>query len=94
MLFSCLVKRKNSAGQRLPETGLLPLINWQISYMNEDLLLFKRLEYLRVQHRNLDSKLNQGELDEFSRKRLQKEKLSLRDEIMRLENMLYPNVPA
>lgn len=62
--------------------------------MNEDLQLLKRLEYLRVQHRNLDFKINQEVLDEFSRKRLQKEKLGLRDEIAKLENIIYPNVPA
>jgi hypothetical protein len=62
--------------------------------MNEDLQLIKRLEYFRAQHRELDEKIRVPELDEFSRKRLQKEKLALRDQIMRLEHLVYPDVTA
>ena len=62
--------------------------------MNEDLQLIKRLEYFRAQHRELDQKIKETALDEFSRKRLQKEKLMLRDQIMRLEQIVYPDVTA
>ena len=62
--------------------------------MNEDLQLIKRLEYFRAQHRDLDEKIKDDGLDEFSRKRLQKEKLSLRDQIMHLEQIVYPDVTA
>jgi len=57
-------------------------------------MLIKRLEALRTQHRDLDSKINQDILDEFSRKRLQKEKLYLRDEILKLEHAVYPDITA
>jgi len=62
--------------------------------MNEDLQLIKRLEYFRAQHRDYDDKIKDPALDEFSRKRLQKEKLALRDQIMRLEHLVYPDVTA
>ena len=62
--------------------------------MNEDLQLIKRLEYFRALHSELDEKIKETALDEFSRKRLQKEKLSLRDQIMRLEQIVYPDVTA
>lgn len=62
--------------------------------MNQDLLYIKKLESLRADHRDIDDKLNNGGLDEFSYKRLQKVKLFLRDEIRRLELVLYPDITA
>ena len=62
--------------------------------MDEDLLLIKRLESLRVQHRELDDKIDAGGLDEFSRKRMQQMRLHLRDEIFRLEKLVYPDIIA
>lgn len=62
--------------------------------MNEDLLLIKRLESLRLEHRELDDKIKVNGLDEFTRKRLQKTKLFLRDEIMKLEQIVYPDIIA
>ncbi|MDE3038775.1 MAG: DUF465 domain-containing protein [Pseudomonadota bacterium] len=62
--------------------------------MNEDLLLFKRLETMRLEHRELDEKIKTNGLDEFTRKRLQKTKLALRDEIMKIEQILYPDIIA
>ena len=62
--------------------------------MNEDLLLIKRLEALRAEHRDLDEKIQNEALDEFTRKRLQKTKLFLRDEIMKLEQVVYPDIIA
>lgn len=62
--------------------------------MNEDLLLIKQLEALRIEHRDLDEKIKNPLLDEFSRKRFQKMKLALRDEIRKLELLLYPDITA
>lgn len=61
--------------------------------MNEDLILIKRLESLRAQHRELDDKI-QETMDEFSRKRYQKLKLQARDEINKLEKIVYPDIIA
>ena len=38
--------------------------------------------------------IKQDALDEFSRKRLQKVKLSLRDEIVKIEQVVYPDIIA
>jgi hypothetical protein len=62
--------------------------------MNEDLLLIKRLESLRAEHRDLDNKISADSIDEFTKKRLQKMKLFLRDEIMKLEQVVYPDIIA
>ena len=62
--------------------------------MNEDLLLIKQLESLRAQHRDFDEKIKEPALDEFTRKRFQKMKLFLRDEIMKLEQVVYPDIIA
>jgi len=62
--------------------------------MNEDLLLIKQLEALRLEHRELDEKIKSNGLDEFTRKRLQKAKLAMRDEIMKLEQIVYPDIIA
>ncbi|MDX2073204.1 MAG: DUF465 domain-containing protein [Alphaproteobacteria bacterium] len=61
--------------------------------MNEDLMLEKRLDYLRSLHAELESQLS-ATLDEFTKMRLKKEKLSLRDKMMQIENVLYPDVIA
>ena len=53
--------------------------------MNEDLLYIKRLDSLRADHRDLDEKIKADDSDEFTKKRLQKMKLFLRDEIMKLD---------
>ena len=62
--------------------------------MNEDLLLLKQLESLRFEHRELDEKIKNNSLDEFSRILLKKKKLALRDEIMKIEQVLYPDIIA
>lgn len=62
--------------------------------MNQELLYFKRLESLRADHRELDEKIKTGGNDEFTNKRLQKMKLFLRDEIAKLERILYPDIIA
>lgn len=62
--------------------------------MNEDLLLIKKLESMRAQHRQLDEKISVNGLDEFTRQRLKKTKLQLRDEIIKLEQEIYPDIIA
>lgn len=62
--------------------------------MNEDLLLIKRLESLRVQHKQLDDKIDHEALDEFSRQRLKRERLKVREEIAKLERVVYPDIIA
>lgn len=61
--------------------------------MNEDLMLEKRLDYLRGLHAELEGKLT-STLDEFTKMRIKKEKLSLRDKMMEIESILYPDVIA
>ena len=62
--------------------------------MNEDLLLLKRLDWLRAQHREYDDKIKEPTLDEFTRTRFKKEKLVLREEICKLERVVYPDIIA
>ena len=62
--------------------------------MNEDLQLFKRLEALRDAHREIEDKLKQEFLDDFTRQRLKKEKLVVRQDIVKIENLVYPDVIA
>ncbi|MFW0776459.1 MAG: YdcH family protein [Rickettsiales bacterium] len=65
-----------------------------IAHMNEDLLLLKRLESLRDQHRDLDDKIEVNGLDEFTKQRFKKMKLQLRDEIIKIEQIVYPDIIA
>ena len=62
--------------------------------MDEELILMKRLEALRIEHRELDLRIEEEELDEFTRKKLQKTKLVVRDAIADLERTLYPDIIA
>lgn len=62
--------------------------------MNQDLLYIKRLESLRADHRDLDEKIEHGASDEITAMRLKKMKLFLRDEIMKLEQIIYPDIIA
>jgi hypothetical protein len=73
---------------------LAPNVWLLLETMNEDLILIKRLESLRAEHRELDDVIKQDTLDEFSRKRYQKLKLSMRDEIIKLEHEIYPDITA
>ncbi len=63
--------------------------------MEEELLLEKRLESLRIQHKELDDaidRLSREEYqDELRIRRLKKEKLALRDKILQIEDDLYPD---
>ena len=58
----------------------------------------KRLEILRIEHRDLDSAigalLETGSSDQLQIARLKKRKLRLRDEIEMLEDQLIPDIIA
>jgi hypothetical protein len=62
--------------------------------MNEDLILIKRLEYLRAEHQAIDNRIDHEPLDEFTRQRLKKERLGLQDQIMKLSQIVYPDIIA
>ena len=62
--------------------------------MNEEIVLVKRLDSLKRQHRELDLQIEQTAIDEFTRQRFKKMKLQLRDEIIRIEQMVYPDIIA
>lgn len=64
--------------------------------MTEDktLSLIKRLDYLRSNHRDLDNEIRNSSLDEFSLFSKKREKLQIRDEIMALERVVYPDIIA
>lgn len=61
--------------------------------MNEELMLEKRLDYLRGLHAELEEQLS-ATLDEFTKMRLKKQKLDVRDKMAMIENILYPDVIA
>lgn len=60
--------------------------------------LRRRLELLRVEHRDLDDSIaalrDSGSLDQLQIARLKKRKLKLRDEIAMLEDELVPDIIA
>jgi hypothetical protein len=66
--------------------------------MMDDSLIAKRLEVLRVEHRDLDSAIGaligSGSLDQLQLARFKKRKLRLRDEIAMLEDQLVPDIIA
>ncbi len=70
---------------------------WQVA-MNDDIVIFKQLDDLKDQHRQLDEEIRQhqllGTLDEMGLARMKKRKLQLRDQIMTLEVEIYPDQPA
>ena len=70
---------------------------WQVA-MNDDIVVFKQLDDLKEQHRQLDDEIRSlqllGNTDEMQVARLKKRKLQLRDQIMTLEVEIYPDQPA
>ena len=70
---------------------------WQVA-MNDDIVIFKQLDELKDQHRQLDEEIREIQLsaspDEMQIARLKKRKLQLRDQIMTLEFEIYPDQPA
>ncbi len=66
--------------------------------MNDEIVLYKRLETLRDRHRELDENIDQVSgavlTDQLQLMRVKKERLALRDQISRLEDQLYPDIIA
>ncbi len=66
--------------------------------MDDELDLEKKLEELRIEHRDLDIVIEQladtAPVDMLRLQRLKKRKLALRDHIMTIENMLVPDIIA
>lgn len=66
--------------------------------MNSDELLAVRLEVLRREHRDLDEAIyaleTSGRPDVLTLRRLKKQKLALKDQIVRIEDKLIPNIIA
>ena len=64
----------------------------------DDSLIAKRLEVLRVEHRDLDSAIaalvEAGAPDQLQLARFKKRKLRLRDEIALFEDQLIPDIIA
>ena len=64
----------------------------------DDNLIAKRLEILRVEHRDLDSAiaalLDGSSTDQLQLARFKKRKLRLRDEMALLEDQLVPDIIA
>jgi len=64
----------------------------------EERLIVKRIELLRVEHRDLDAAIDalmgQNLTDQLQIARLKKRKLRLRDEIALLEDLLIPDIIA
>lgn len=64
----------------------------------DDAELGRRLELLRVEHRDLDDSITAlreaGSVDQLQLARLKKRKLRLRDEIAMLEDELIPDIIA
>lgn len=61
----------------------------------EEVAMFRRLDALRQRHRKLDEQISgSSPHDQFTVFRLKKEKLQLRDEIVNIENTLYPDIIA
>ncbi|WP_435418472.1 DUF465 domain-containing protein [Parerythrobacter aurantius] len=60
--------------------------------------LRKRLEHLRVEHRDLDAAISalteSGSTDQLQIARLKKRKLALRDQIAIIEDQLIPDIIA
>jgi len=74
--------------------GLRPCCSIMGMTMNEEIMLEKRLDYLRTKHHELDAAIREAALDEFSLMKLKKEKLAMRDQIMLIERQVYPDVIA
>jgi hypothetical protein len=66
--------------------------------LNHDEMLGIRLEVLRREHRDLDQAIHAleetGRPDQLTLRRLKKQKLSLKDQIVKIEDMLIPDIIA
>ncbi|MFC3180913.1 YdcH family protein [Cypionkella sinensis] len=68
------------------------------SEMNFDDMLRVKLEVLRREHRDLDEAVHaletSGRPDVLTLRRLKKQKLQMKDQIVRIEDLLIPNIIA
>ncbi|WP_054007006.1 YdcH family protein [Cypionkella psychrotolerans] len=68
------------------------------SEMNFEDMLRVKLEVLRREHRDLDEAVyaleTAGRLDVLTLRRLKKQKLQMKDQIVRIEDLLIPNIIA
>lgn len=66
--------------------------------MNFEEMLRVRLEVLRREHRDLDDAIHalqeSGRADALTLRRLKKQKLALKDQIVKLEDQLIPDIIA
>lgn len=66
--------------------------------MNDEIALYRRLDDLRLQHRQLDSMIDQSGADShispLELQRLKRQRLALRDKIKEIEAILYPDIIA
>lgn len=66
--------------------------------LNHDEMLGIRLEVLRREHRDLDQAIHAleetGRPDALTLRRLKKQKLALKDQIVKIEDMLIPDIIA
>jgi hypothetical protein len=64
----------------------------------KELEMIKRLDVLRREHRSLDQQIyaitQQTPGDQFTLFKLKKMKLALRDQIMMIETVIYPDIIA
>ncbi len=68
------------------------------SEMNSEEMMRVRLEVLRREHRDLDAAIfaleETGRPDQLTLRRLKKQKLALKDRIVKLEDQLIPDIIA
>lgn len=66
--------------------------------MDQDEVLRVKLEVLRQEHRDLDAAIHametSGRADQLALRRLKKQKLHLKDQIARIEDILTPDIIA
>jgi len=66
--------------------------------MDQDAVLRVKLEVLRQEHRDLDDAIHamevSGRADQLALRRLKKQKLHLKDQIARIEDILTPDIIA
>jgi hypothetical protein len=66
--------------------------------MLDEIDLEKKLDHLRNQHKTLDAMIDELSGSQFGDQlqlhRLKRERLALRDQIIQIENILYPDIIA
>ncbi|MEM7497335.1 MAG: DUF465 domain-containing protein [Pseudomonadota bacterium] len=69
-----------------------------MNIMGQEEILRSQLEVLKTEHRRLDEEIeaerDNALADQLAIRRLKKKKLALKDEIARIEDLLYPDIIA